>query len=529
MKLLYLLIAFSISITCMAQGQYEMTGPLEINQLGYNRVLCMKNGNTLLFHFEKDKRILVKVFDSTRKEIASRQDHYKILDFQRYDFKLKAVYEINNEAVLFFDQDLAGKHSLIRMRYNSRSGTLAEEITIAESKNENRRMHFYPIKYRDSENYELLFCTDKSHPRQSDIYIVFFDSLHHSMNEIQLPVDRKKYDDLAVVGAESWPNGVLITLALTKTMVYAIGGSQNPIGRESSVDNHFLQFFYIPMASKKPGSAIVELSTGVFPYRAHYTYNPFAETLNLLLYSYKEMSYQFGQNIQTGNVNKTLFFKLNEHDITSSVGLNIIKNAQADSVLKKNTKSTNLYDGRPLIMYTNENGLSTIFSESLLEYKQQETINRTSTNYCIHRIGITQVDDNGNEVWGTMLPLSQFLNSYSMYPLYSYEFMGIHPHRIGRNFYIAYNDNNKNFNNSLSDPGDTVFAFSATNACYYKMDAKKEITKHYLFGTPKPGEYKCGFIQGSYFDEQRSVFATLIQYKRGDEISLRMAWSHLDQ
>jgi hypothetical protein len=47
-------------------------------------------------------------------------------------------------------------------------------------------------------------------------------------------------------------------------------------------------------------------------------------------------------------------------------------------------------------------------------------------------------------------------------------------------------------------------------------------------GEPLPKEYKSSFIEGADFDEQRGVYATLVRYKRGEYVSIRMAWVKMD-
>jgi hypothetical protein len=60
------------------------------------------------------------------------------------------------------------------------------------------------------------------------------------------------------------------------------------------------------------------------------------------------------------------------------------------------------------------------------------------------------------------------------------------------------------------------------------MDRKRQITKEYLLGEPLDKEYKSCYVEGGDFDEQRGIYASLIRYKRGSYISLRMAWVTLE-
>jgi hypothetical protein len=108
------------------------------------------------------------------------------------------------------------------------------------------------------------------------------------------------------------------------------------------------------------------------------------------------------------------------------------------------------------------------------------------------------------------------------------QFLSAAVYNKGDNFYIIYNDCGKNIHNTIANPGDTVYASALSNACYYRMNKKREITKEYLLGAPMNKEYKSCFTEGGDFDEERGVYATLIRYKRGEYVSMRMAWVQLD-
>ena len=112
--------------------------------------------------------------------------------------------------------------------------------------------------------------------------------------------------------------------------------------------------------------------------------------------------------------------------------------------------------------------------------------------------------------------------------VYDRQFHSYNTYVRNRNIYIIFNDYNQNLNNTLEKPGDTVFDFALTNTFCYKINRKKEITKTYLFGTPRYKEYKSSFIESAALDEQRGIYATLVQYKKGTNTDLRMAWATLD-
>lgn len=516
-----LLLLFAAIVRGYAQQYAPFIGKeLDLRPHGVGRTLCMKNGNTILFYLENQKRIVIKVFDSTRKEIAWTTDKSKLMNASIQAYMIEAIYDINNEAVLFVDQDIHGKHVLIRLRYNSYSAELIEEKVIAESRSEDKRMHFYIVKHKDDENYEILFCVDKHHPKRNDMFIVFFNNKHESLKEIQLLVDRKKYDDLKVVGVQSHPNGVLITVSLAKTEIYGLAGSNGPLNEKSSINNHFLQFFYIPMSSSTAQSSIVDLAPGVYPRRAHYDYNAFAQSLNVLLFSYKPIVSRFGLDMHIGDVRSNLFFKLDEQNIASA-GVNQVMYRKVNTLYKQQTDSTRFFNCFPTRMFTDDNGLTTVVCTAYnRDYVENDTY--------VDNIAVTQLDDDGNELWGGILPLSQYLNSQRSYTRYSRALSSSQTVNHKNNFYIVYNDYDSNFDNYIIGKGDTVLNFNLTNACYYKLDNKKNITKHYLLGLPKKNEYASALMSSAAFDYNRGTYATLVHYKKGDEISLRMAWARLE-
>jgi hypothetical protein len=264
--------------------------------------------------------------------------------------------------------------------------------------------------------------------------------------------------------------------------------------------------------------------------------------------SYQDLVYRYGLVLRPGANTENVFFKLDESNM--DVTFTRLRNAMAENELKHKTDTgRTLTDALPVKLYTNENGLSTLVSQSYSRYVEPESNVRTNFITYLSTIGITQFDDDGNEIWGTVLPCSQYYKSYHHYydpkalskkwqeqfilsdlpeQAYYRQFFSVNTYTSGRDLFIVYNDDNKNFNNSIAHPGDTIYDFSKANACYYKVDRKREVTKKYLFGDPAKNEYRSSFIEGADYDEQRGIYAALIQYRKNDETSLQMAWAHLD-
>jgi hypothetical protein len=529
------------------QNKYDMSSPVEIQQnTGWNKVLCMKNGNTMLFHFEPRKDILVKVFDSLHKEVASRNDPCRFLDVSKLESGVyKGLYEINGEAVLFMAQEYNGKNQLVRLQYSSLTGLKTNEEVVKESYGENRRIDFYVMENKNEDNYAILFFMDvlRSY-KENEISVACYNSKHEAIKETKLEIDRKNFDYCDAVSGEFQKEGLLVTLCLAKTIVNGATGRYTPYNQNSGVYDNYLEFFFIPKGGTVPMRNLIKISQDVFPAYAFYTYNPFANTVNFTMYSYRP--YNFGIN-KIGYNASTTFFKLDEQE--RKVGFNRINNTFSNNYLKQHSDTNSKFNGLPQKIFTNEYGLTTLFNSSYTQYGEPETRAKYNFQDYIGNIGITQLDDNGNEIWGTVLPLAQYFKSYKQFyhqierptwwqdhiifgdmpeQVYGRQFVYFNTYTKSRDFYIVYNDLDKNFNNSIGHPGDTVYDFSSTNACYYKIDRKNNVTKKYLFGPPVDNDYKSSFIESADFDEQRGTYATLVQYKRNDGISLRMAWAKLD-
>jgi len=394
---------------------------------------------------------------------------------------------------------------------------------IAESTSLAKQMHFYVIKNHEDDNYEIFFCTDMQHPKkQCDLFIVYFNNKHESLKEIQLDVDRKKFDFLTILGTASQPNGVLITVGLSKTVEYGRPDYYTPIVEGGSVYDHFISLYYIPKDSVRPKSCMIDLKGDVFPYAALYTYNPFAGALNSLLFSNHAYDYSFGLNKVVGDVKSCFFMKINEEDM--SLSFNRIKDSIANSFLKQQTDTSYYFGGNPLTMFTNENGLSTLVSTSARNHEDPKALSLYNYSYSSQYIGITQFDDYGNELWGTVLPGPQ--SYWQQQQRYRLPVSGTNVCYWNKNVYIVYNDYNENFNNTLKEQGNPIYNYTFTNAFYYRVSSHREITKHYLFGPPQKHEYR--HISQMYFDDKRGVYAALVSSKKNGKATLNMAWSHLE-
>jgi hypothetical protein len=543
------LLVLSISTAALAQQKnYALSEPVDIRETGLNKVLCLRNGNTMLLHFEPTKAVTVKIFDSTHREIASQKHICRYLDINLlYNAVFKGLYDISGEGVLFVEQQHLSRKQLVRVRFNAVNGNIIEEKIMGEAPNISTEISFSVMKNKGSDDYHILFASDVLQFKQCDIYIACYNGKHEEIRKVPITIDRKNYDYVQVVGAESQPAGNCITLDLIKMVTNRTIHSGEVSDNVATYD-HTLFIAYNPANTTTVLTKEADMSTTSFPCYTQFNYNPFAQSLNVLLFNNKEFLKKNGLDAQPMALQSSLLFTLDETNMAFKY--NWIKNNMANVYYQRQTDTTRLFSGIPVQMFTNNNGLCTIISQQRDIYDMEETRAKPLVRESyFEKVGITQCDDEGKELWGVVLPFAQYYKSYDRHysayemakrwqnqqmfgdmppQVYNRQFVSLNAYNYKDNFFLIYNDNDGNFNNSVTHPGDTVYNFERTNACYYKLNRKKEVTKHYLFDTPAENEYKTSFIEGAYFDDRTGVYASLVQCNKDDKITLCMAWCRLD-
>ena len=92
---LFLFFAFVTTQTFAQDSTLIISQPVEIGADGWNKVLQLSNGNTMLFHFENSKLIRSVVFDKQGKQIASAKPETKKLDVNVLsNARFMGLYEI---------------------------------------------------------------------------------------------------------------------------------------------------------------------------------------------------------------------------------------------------------------------------------------------------------------------------------------------------------------------------------------------------------------------------------------------------
>jgi hypothetical protein len=529
-----------------AQPDYELSTSLGLDEVGINKVLCMQNGNTILFHFQIGKPIRVMVFDSTHKRIANNSQSCRELDlFATTTSVFKGLYEVGGEAVLFVEQQNAGRNSLIMLRFNGRTGRLIDEKVVGKSKSMAKPSQFFVMRYKGEPGYKILYSQEVMQFKQSRVHVSYYNEKHEIYRDVPLNFDRDKYDFMSVVGAECAPEGVCVALSLSTMLVN--GTRANPIAVTNPVYQHNLRVFYISEDSTRPLQRNVDLSTDIIPYYTHFTTNHFARSINVLLETFREGFYRYGIEMRPTSDYSSLFFAFDPSTLDGTY--NWVTNKQGNAEVLARTDTNYAFRGLPLRMFTNSHGLTTVVSESYDRNMSTESFARMRVHESYFgNLCVTRLNDEGDELWGTVLPKSQFYKSYRQFynpadlakrwqqhamfndmpeQVYERQFVSANCYTSGSDLYVVYNDCNDNIIKGLDKTIDTMYVSALSNACVYRIDKKNNVTKKYLYGEPLPREYKSSFIEGADFDDKRKVYASVMRYKRGEFVTLRLAWAQL--
>jgi hypothetical protein len=501
----------------------------------------------MLLHLEPSQPLGVKVFDTAHKLIAAREhpcNEFNVNMLKTSYFK--GLFEIDGDAVLFIQQEHLNKERLIRVRIDGTNGKLVDEEIMGQSRSLARPTQFYVMPDKANNEYAILFSSDVPQFKECDVHINYYDSKHTLKKTVTLDVDRKKYDYMSVLNADILPNGACVTLAFSEII---INGTTSSIGRDpkSTSYNHYAAIYYVPRNEDSAYRRSIDLTPDFYPYYSIYSYNSFDKAIDLLLLSYKDVILRNGLELLPAAETGVLFLRLNQ---SLEISHNWLNNKMASDLLKAKRGPNNSYVGLPTKVFPSSTGLSTVMFESHDRYRTVETNARNNVHETYFgNMCLTQCTDQGEETWTTVLPKEQYYMSYQHYypatdigkrwqdqvlfadlpaQVYNRQFISCNAYKSAGNFYVIYNDLKENFDKALNIKTDTVFTHDKSNAVCYKIGHNKETVKYNLFGDAPEPEYKASFIEGADFDEQRGVYATLVQLTRRDYKALRMAWCKLD-
>lgn len=523
-KIALYLILLCCSFRLYAQDiPVEISEPIDISNFGWNKVLQMKNGNTLLFHFEIRKGMLIKVFDKNRKEISTQKYLPKVLDMNGINVAgYKGLYEIGGEAVLFISQDIMNHGTLLRLRFDANTGRAIAEDKALESPSFQHRNVGRVLKNPGEDEYYIL-STYTTTTKENEIHLnlVKYSAKHEKLKELPLDIvaKDKKYDAVGLGHVNIDKSGAVLCL-LQFSKMSSIPG----------VNDHMLMFVYTGKDDEKFLTREAELPTEVQTSNMYYTFNPFGQSFNIVLETNRVAG--FTEGAQTMKLSYVQPLVLITSSDFSSANLVELKDTMANKYFTANGANAWKYKGDILHIYTNNRGLTTAICRDQKLYYRGEDFNDINEPGVM---GITQYDDKGAEIWATVVPKA---------PHYYNAVKEICPVVFSRTsedglfqtdcfntksgFYIVYNDVNHNFDKTLKDRPKPIGDVYQTNAVCYHLNRKREISKAYLLGKPEDGVFRHACNNSSMLDEFTAMYATVFEQRKGKDLSMHIAWCKVE-
>lgn len=531
MRLITFLLPLLLFANISSAITYELSEPIDIKQTGWNKVLQASNGNTILFHFEARKPIIIKVFDGEHKEIASEKFSGRIVDMVALERSvLHGIYEINGEAVMFIAQDIVSINTLIRIRFSTKTGRVIKEEKLIVSPSVKNEIKFSIAKDDVDDSYTVFCMKNLEANYKESLELKKYNSKHEEVKTIPVNINTGEYDYVNHVATRADKNGSLIvTLLLQKIVHYP------------DVMDNDLAVCYLPHGAETFSIALSKLHAEYQPYYNLYTYNEFGKKLNLLLVNAVGGYMMNGlQKIPVVLYNSMLL-------VYNSMALGRMKytpllNVSANKYLKELDSNAGEIYPVPVNMYTNKFGMTTIISEE----NQQKVLDKNAvTNYaCIGNIVVTHINEDGDEIWATVFPKKQFVkNSLTLFELTT---RGIHKKLFRRyspdqdyinqfasfssfvapsgTCFVLYNDYPSNFDKQPTEQRDSVYYFEKTDAVCYSIGKRRKVTKEAVFGMPAEGESYSLMIEGGDYNEQKNTYCSIVQHRVGNDYALKLAW-----
>ncbi len=523
MRLITPILLFFVLFITKASAQDStliVSQPVDISQDGWNKVLQLSNGNTMLFHFELRKLIRVIVFDRSGKQIAATKPELKSFDVNALDKSFfDGLFECEGHAVLFVTQQISNAETMMRIVFDGNTGLLKSETPVIESVSFSDEMHAYVLRTYKSSGYAIVCYNNEQKSDSVKTIIKRFDDKHNLLEEINYSMPRAGYDYVFFSGARMSEDGsVFIALKTEKIVQF------------KKLHNVVMKFIYLRPDMHNVITNSVNLPDNTNVTGISFSKNEFVNNLNVVLHTKETYLAQIGLEKKIVTAREQLQLVLPED--MSAITEAPFKYIKANEYLKQQTQVNTSLKSPLLLSYkTNSNGITTaVHQEVRLEKVSNGALTEEYGRYIL-----TKYDDNGKEMWGTVLPNSHFAITYNK--------VGVPVFRtkLSRtslnddiviidksNTYIFRNDADVNFNKGVVDSIRSLYLYDSTNAMYYHLSRKNTIVSRYFFNAPEEGVFKQLLPDSEHFDEKSKRIAVCMRKKKGKEETLHLAWRRLE-
>lgn len=540
MRFLFTLIAISVASIALHGQQTTFSEPIDLPLTGWNKVLQTSNGNTVVFHLEPKKAIVVKIFNKDHQEVASESFIGKTIDHNLLEHSdIHGVYEIGGQAVIFLKQTVLAKETLMRLCFDTETGRIIEEEVVLASKSIAKELTFHLVHNPVSGGYAVFGMIDIGSNFKGKLYLHVFNDKHEEVQKIQIKKKTSGYDYLKHLNTSIDKKGnITISIVFRKIIKYPY-----------IMDND-LVISHLAAGDTAFRTTETKLAKDAMPHYAMCAFDEFGHNLN---YVYVDAFTADAKNGLDKSmywiVYNSILLQYSFYDL-GKMNFNMIKHQKILDMLGEATNrdsvSLTLVPIAPISFSTNKYGMSTLISEIIHEGFRLPQTGKIYAN--VGSIIITQINSSREEVWSTIIPKAQIAEgrltgsvikdrnvrkylfreqkSYADWEQQFVSFFDTYSPR--RNTFIIYNDSKKNIDAEYQYI-DTVYDCTKAQGVLCTINRKKEVSRTLLYkqSDENKGTYSS-MIESADYDEDKLIYCSLVLHQEGDNKELLMGWTVLE-
>ena len=506
----------------------SISKPTDLPLNGWNKVLKLRNGNTMVLHLRLNEKMRVKMFDSSLNEIASQSEYFKILGEKNLSgSSFVGLYDIGGYPTLFITQSIDHHYSLLRIRFDPVTGKLFDEI-IAYETGMRSVGEFFVSKSQLTDEYAVMwFNPHNLYSEKSTARILYYDENHKVKKTSNLYINEPHLMDLDYCGFNYDPqHGTYITLT----------------GRDvsRSVKDQIHKVIYCGALPDDTGFTVRKMlfSDGFMPNHSIIRHNDFSGVINMTISGFYIAEFDIGNLKQKRVVLGSFFVVLNRNNFELQT-IKPIKYRLGNEYITAANSTGKKHEGFPMRMFVNNYGVPIVISEQHrmpLTLHHRELFMTDMGDICI-----TKFDDDGEEISGVVIPKRQIVMN-ALYPAelairetHKYLFRDIRSEAADNQFpsfeylptkqynYLFFNDYPSNFGKNLSKSFDTVGYYDRTEAICYQVNRQDELHTQYLFGKPEKDQSRAILLESICEFVERKELLALVQVRTGKESRLHLA------
>ncbi|MBV7531269.1 hypothetical protein [Chitinophaga sp. sic0106] len=497
---------------------------IEEPRVGLSKLLLLKNGTTMYFHFPEQGGIATAVYDQNYRKTASVQNQIKSFPLSKmHDGMFEGIFEINGQVVAFFTHVDHRVPTLYRFVFEEQTGKILHEDVVTSAPQIPKKAG-YGILGRIEEPafliekdplsgyYAVATLNEYPHEINQRIKITHYSPMHEVINEgyITTPTDKFRYMNLKTMTV----HGDEFVLAGTSIHNPAVYGSRD-------------KEFSVIVSQLTKGNKVIS---------------------NQLLASRK--AFVPPEIVAKFNPSRNLVFMMSVVNDGRTIYLNTVdpySSKISDSKWIQHPGLTNYsiyhlgddkpYRGTIQDFYLHEDGSATMMYEEMVVSQ-----GGGANAYYVTRMGgmgISRISDKGEELPGSYFLAKNQYTSSEQLPLLmyrrakgcldnkgnggfdSYDFI-----QAGNHAYFIYNDLKENIDTDSVQitRGRAMVAVSGTNTVLAWKEGE-EIKRIYLFGDPGKADISrfSNLAINAHASDGKS-YATLLIERNGSNKKAYIAW-----